>query len=50
VQVKSEKHQKTCTMIGYKSQKQLMLEGFDTPPGMLLDLENRWVKLSDCIP
>lgn len=27
-----------------------MLEGFDTPPDMILDPENRWVKLSDCIP
>lgn len=37
-------------MIRYKNQKQLTLEGFDTPPGMILDAENRWVKLSDCIP
>ena len=27
-----------------------MLAGFDTPPDMILDPENRWVKLSDCIP
>ena len=26
------------------------LEGFDTPPGMILDPTNRWVKLRDCIP
>ena len=32
-------------MIRYKSQKQLMLAGFDTPPDMILDPENRWVKL-----
>ena len=37
-------------MIRYKSQKQLTLAGFDTPPGMVLDLDNRWIKLSDCIP
>ncbi len=34
----------------YVSQKQLFLEGFDTPPGMILDPNNRWVKLRDCIP
>src|SRR4030066_227092 len=37
-------------MIRYISQKQLSLEGFDTPPGMILDPNNRWVKLRDCIP
>ena len=37
-------------MIRYVSQKQLPLEGFDTPPGMILDPTNRWVKLRDCIP
>lgn len=37
-------------MIRYKSQKQLTLVGFDTPPEMILDLDNRWIKLSDCIP
>ena len=37
-------------MIRYISQKQLPLEGFDTPPGMILDPTNRWVKLRDCIP
>ena len=31
-------------MIRYISQKQLPLEGFDTPPGMILDPNNRWVK------
>ena len=37
-------------MIRYKSQRQLTLAGFDTPPDMVLDPNNRWVKLSDCIP
>jgi len=37
-------------MIRYISQKQLPLEGFDTPPNMILDPNNRWVKLSDCLP
>jgi len=37
-------------MIRYKSQKQLTLPGFDTPPDMILDPDNRWVKLSECIP
>ncbi len=37
-------------MIRYISQKQLPLEGFDTPPGMILDPNNRWVKLRDCLP
>jgi hypothetical protein len=35
-------------MIRY--QKQRSLEGFDTPPDMILDPRNRWVRLSDCIP
>ncbi len=37
-------------MIRYISQKQLPLEGFDTPPGMIPDSNNRWAKLGDCIP
>jgi len=37
-------------MIRYKSQKQLTLKGFNTPPDMVLDPGNRWVKLSDCLP
>jgi len=37
-------------MIRYISQKQLPLEGFGTPPGMILDPNNRWVKLRDCLP
>jgi len=37
-------------MITYKSQKQLTLEGFETPFDVKLDADNRWVKLSQCIP
>ena len=37
-------------MIRYKSQKQRTLPGFDTPPDMILDPDNRWAKLSECIP
>jgi hypothetical protein len=37
-------------MITYKSQKQLTLEGFETPFEVELDANNRWVKLSQCIP
>jgi hypothetical protein len=37
-------------MIRYQNQKQSCLEGFDTPPDMMLDPRNRWVRLSDCIP
>ncbi|SDZ00302.1 Transposase domain [Nitrosomonas halophila] len=37
-------------MIRYQNQKQRSLEGFDTPPGMVLDPRNRWVRLSDCMP
>ena len=37
-------------MITYKSQKQLTLEGFETPFEVKLDPNNRWVKLSQCIP
>jgi transposase, IS5 family len=37
-------------MIRYQNQKQRCLEGFDTPPDMILDPRNRWVRLSDCIP
>ncbi len=33
-------------MITYKSQKQLKLEGFETPFEAKLDANNRWVKLS----
>ena len=37
-------------MIRYTSQNQLALPGFDTPTGMVLDPDNRWVRLSNCIP
>jgi hypothetical protein len=37
-------------MIRYQSQKQLSLEEFDWPFQTALDKDNRWVKLSDCIP
>ena len=37
-------------MIRYTSQNQPTLPGFDTPPGMVLDPNNRWVRLGDCIP
>ena len=37
-------------MITYKSQKQLKLEGFETPFEAKLDANNRWVKLSQSIP
>ncbi|MCP5243076.1 MAG: IS5 family transposase [Burkholderiales bacterium] len=36
-------------MIRYTSQNQLALPGFDTPTGMVLDPDNRWVRLSNCI-
>jgi len=37
-------------MITYKSQKQLTLEGFETPFEVKLDADNRWVRFSQCIP
>jgi IS5 family transposase len=37
-------------MIRYRSQKQLTLDGFETPFQTELDPNNRWVKLSECIP
>ena len=37
-------------MIQYKSQKQMTLEGFETPFQTELDATNRWVKMSRCIP
>ena len=37
-------------MIRYQSHKQLSLEEFDWPFQTALDKNNRWVKLSDCIP
>lgn len=37
-------------MVTYKRQKQLTPEGFETPFEVELDANNRWVKLSQCIP
>jgi hypothetical protein len=37
-------------MIRYRNNKQLSLEGFDWPFQTALDKDNRWVKLSECIP
>jgi len=37
-------------MIRYKSQKQMTLDGFETPFQIKLDESNRWVKMSGCIP
>lgn len=37
-------------MIQYKSQKQMTLAGFETPFQTELDENNRWVKMSRCIP
>jgi len=37
-------------MIRYRSEKQRTLDGFETPFQVALDAENRWVKLSECIP
>ena len=37
-------------MIRYHSQKQLPLAEFDWPFQTALDENNRWVKLSECIP
>jgi IS5 family transposase len=37
-------------MIRYRSQKQLSLAAFDWPFQVALDENNRWVKLSQCIP
>ena len=37
-------------MIRYRSQKQLTLAEFDWPFQTALDKDNRWVKLSECIP
>jgi len=41
---------KRAPMIRYRSQNQLTLDGFETPFQTELDAENRWVKLSECIP
>jgi len=37
-------------MIRYKSQKQRTIEAFTTSFEKHLDANNRWVKLSECIP
>jgi len=37
-------------MIRYKCQKQMTLDGFVTPFQTALDKNNRWVKMSTCIP
>lgn len=37
-------------MIRIHSQKQMTLEGFETPFEREMDNNNRWVKLGDCIP
>jgi len=41
---------KRAPMIRYRSQKQLSLAEFDWPFQTALDDNNRWVKLSECIP
>jgi IS5 family transposase len=42
--------QNLALMIRYKSQKQMTLDGFVTPFQTALDKNNRWVKMSNCIP
>lgn len=37
-------------MIRYNSQRQLTLEGFETPFEMNLDPSNRWVKYANALP
>ncbi len=37
-------------MIRYRSQKQLPLADFEWPFQVALDEQNRWVRLSQCIP
>jgi len=37
-------------MIRYRSEKQPTLDGFETPFQTALDPNNRWVKLSECVP
>ena len=37
-------------MIRYRSEKQQTLNGFETPFQTALDPNNRWVKLSECVP
>lgn len=42
--------EKRAPMIRYRSEKQLTLAEFDWPFHTALDKNNRWVKLSECIP
>jgi len=42
--------QKRAPMIRYHSHKQLSLADFDWPFQTALDENNRWVKMSQCIP
>ena len=42
--------EKCAPMIRYRSQKQLPLAEFDWPFQVALDENNRWVKMSQCIP
>ncbi len=46
VQAKQPFTPKSLHMITYKSQKQLTLEGFETPFEVKLDADNRWARLS----
>jgi len=46
----SQPAKKRAPMIRYRSQKQLSLAEFDWPFQVALDENNRWVKLSQCIP
>ena len=43
-------HRNRAPMIRYQSEKQLTLAEFDWPFQVALDEDNRWVKLSECIP
>jgi len=42
--------QKPCTYDPCSSSKQLTIAEFDWPFETALDINNRWVKLSQCIP
>ena len=43
-------YKRRAPMIRYRSQKQLVLADFEWPFQVALDEQNRWVKLSQCIP
>jgi len=43
-------HKNRALMIRIHSQTQLTLDGFETPFERSMDKNNRWVKLSTCIP